>query len=80
MANQQTSRVLYVLLDDIQQMGTSEYRKMLNFFKMLDSEKHAVRILMTGTPRFVNEIADFKLLLGVIDLNEKAKSTGDISR
>ncbi|KIW74016.1 hypothetical protein, variant [Phialophora macrospora] len=73
----ENSRVLYVLLDGIEQMKEEEREKMLKWFQALDGDKNFVRILMTGPPDMLKRL-ELKSLR-TIDLDQKTKEKGDVS-
>ncbi|EXJ75437.1 uncharacterized protein A1O5_02133 [Cladophialophora psammophila CBS 110553] len=74
----ETSRTCYLLLDGVEQMKPNHCQNMLKRFQALDGDKHCIRIMMTGPP-IMHEKLGLKSLLK-INLDEKTKSAGDISK
>ncbi|KAI1618219.1 hypothetical protein EDD36DRAFT_425886 [Exophiala viscosa] len=74
----ESPRALYVLLDGIDQMRESAFERMLEPFKALGSDKHSIRVLMTGPPGTRDKIV--LKSLSIIDLDEKTRQADDISK
>jgi hypothetical protein len=72
------SRVLYILLDGIEQAKEENWQKMLECFQALGSDKHSIRVMLTGPPNIRTKV-DLKSL-STIDLDQQTKSAGDISK
>lgn len=74
----ETSRLIYILLDGLEQMDDYDLNTMLRLFQALDGDKISIRIMMTGPPEMHKKI-ELKSL-SKIDLNPKTKSEGDIGK
>ncbi|OQV10292.1 hypothetical protein CLAIMM_14312 [Cladophialophora immunda] len=74
----EASRICYILLDGVEQMKQDHCQSMLKRFQALDGDRHCVRVMMTGPPQMLEKLG-LKTLLK-IDLDEKTKSKGDISK
>lgn len=74
--NSDTSRILYILLDGVDQMEEDDRHSMLRIFQTLNSDKSGIRILMTGTPETYDKVSSM-LKSAKINLAEKEKAEGD---
>jgi len=74
----ETSRNCYLLLDGVEQMKPNHCQNMLKLFQALDGDRHCVRVMMTGLPDMFEKLGLKSLLK--INLDEKTKSAGDISK
>ncbi len=72
------SRILYILLDGIEQAKDENWQKMLECFQALGSDRHSIRVMLTGPPTIRTKI-ELKSL-STIDLDQQTKSAGDISK
>ncbi|KAK5022406.1 hypothetical protein LTS07_010066 [Exophiala sideris] len=74
----ESPRTLYVLLDGIDQMTEGTLERMLEPFKALGSDKHSIRVLMTGPAEMRDKIV--LKSLSTIDLDEKTRQADDMSK
>jgi Cdc6-like AAA superfamily ATPase len=73
----ETSRLVYILLDGVDQLKEDDYQTLMNHLRDLNSNKTGIQIMMTGSQR---KLKDMNLKPQEIDLHRRSRKEGDIQR
>lgn len=73
----ESSRMLYLLLDGVDQLNQDDSKILLKLFQDLNCDKNAIQIMMTGTP---DRLKEMELRSASINLFERANEKGDIKK